>query len=59
MLLDDADLAARMGRESRAMAERDYAEDRWKRDWVTEIDKFVSRDPPKAGPRDSDESRRK
>jgi len=41
LLLDDVDLARKMGAESRAMAERDYAEDRWKRDWVTEIDKFV------------------
>ena len=41
MLLDDADLAAKMGRESRAMAERDYAEDRWQRDWIAAIDRFV------------------
>jgi len=41
LLLEDVDLAKKMGAESRAMAERDYAEDRWKRDWVTEIDKFV------------------
>ncbi|MEI8258640.1 MAG: glycosyltransferase, partial [Deltaproteobacteria bacterium] len=41
MLLDDADLARRMGAVGREMALRDYNEDRWRRDWITAIDRFV------------------
>ncbi len=41
MLLHDADLARKMGAASRAMAVRDYDEARWRRDWITAIDRFV------------------
>ena len=43
LLLADRDLAARMGAESRAMALREYAEDRWRRDWIAAIDAFLRR----------------
>jgi hypothetical protein len=32
-----------MGAESRAMALRDYAEDRWRRDWIAALDAFLHR----------------
>jgi glycosyltransferase involved in cell wall biosynthesis len=41
LLLDDADLAAKMGAASRAKALRDFNEDRWRRDWITAIDGFM------------------
>jgi hypothetical protein len=41
LLLADADLAAKMGAESRAMAVREYGEERWRRQWIEEIDRFV------------------
>lgn len=43
LLLDDDALAERMGRASRALAERDYAEARWRAQWVEAIGAFVSR----------------
>jgi glycosyltransferase involved in cell wall biosynthesis len=41
LLLDDADLAAKMGTRSRATAVRDFAEERWRREWIAAIDRFV------------------
>jgi glycosyltransferase involved in cell wall biosynthesis len=41
LLLDDADLAHRMGAASRAMALREYEESRWRSDWIEVIDRFV------------------
>ena len=41
LLLDDADLAATMGARSRAKALREFAEDRWRTDWIAVIDRFV------------------
>ena len=43
MLLSDADLARSMGAKSRAMALRDYSEDRWRRDWIAAVDAFMRR----------------
>jgi glycosyltransferase involved in cell wall biosynthesis len=43
LLLDDADLAAKMGAASRAMAVRDYHEARWRSEWLAEIDRFMQR----------------
>lgn len=42
-LLHDRDLAARMGAASRAMALAHYDERRWRADWISAIDAFVSR----------------
>ncbi len=41
LLLADADLAATMGAASRAMAVREFSEDRWRRDWIAAIDRFM------------------
>ena len=42
MLLADADLAARMGAESRRLALERYSEDRWVREWNAVFDDFAS-----------------
>jgi len=43
LLLSDDDLAARMGKASRAMAIRDFHEERWRAQWLEAIDAFVAR----------------
>jgi len=45
VLLHDADLAAKMGAHSRVIAVRDYAEERWRRDWITAVERFVGPRP--------------
>jgi glycosyltransferase involved in cell wall biosynthesis len=42
LLLEDDALAERMGRESRAMALRDYHEDRWAADWQRILRDFAA-----------------
>lgn len=41
LLLADRELAASMGAQSRALALRDYAEDRWRAQWQTLLSDFV------------------
>jgi glycosyltransferase involved in cell wall biosynthesis len=41
LLLADADLAVKMGAASREMAVREYGEERWRRQWIEEIDRFL------------------
>lgn len=48
LLLDDEDLARKMGAASRAMAVAQYDERRWRADWITAIDHFMR---PRAGSR--------
>jgi glycosyltransferase involved in cell wall biosynthesis len=43
LLLDDAELARRMGAAGRQMALADYHEARWRRDWILAIDRFLAR----------------
>ena len=45
LLLEDADLARKMGAASRAMAVREYDERRWRSDWITQIDGYLSQYP--------------
>ncbi len=42
MLLDDHDLAARMGHASRELALREYGESSWRRRWIEIVDRFLS-----------------
>jgi glycosyltransferase involved in cell wall biosynthesis len=41
LLLDDVDLATKMGSRSRVKAVRDFGEERWRREWIAAIDRFV------------------